>query len=324
MTETVVVPVRADAERAAAALSDAGVGRVVLFGSVARGEATERSDIDLMAIYDDLDYGERWKRRCELKELAEQAAGFSVDVSVTDRAEWRMRTTRVLTSFEGRVDRQGVVLVDRPADEDVDWGKEMVLPAGDCEEALDRLGRTRAALGELLDHLRPSPVEQGGIGVDVRARLMGRLQSGCENARTAVESAVKALIHLGADPERPPWGRDIEKLCGRLSEPHRGVLASMLEPLGTREITPRRTDAGCGRSGQDPDATPELLGEMARIACRAAVYTAGRFPADAPAASDIRVYAARIEDYLDRFAVDTGEPLRRGGPGGSEGSASGG
>ena len=310
----VVVPVRADAERAAAALSDAGVGRVVLFGSVARGEATERSDIDLMAVYDDLDYGERWKRRCELKGLAEQAAGFSVDVSVTDRAEWRMRTTRVLTSFEGRVDRQGVVLVDRPAD-DVDWGKEMVLPAGDCEEALDRLGRTRVALGELLDHLRPSPVEQGGLGVDVRARLMGRLQSGCGNARTAVELAVKALIHLGADPERTPWEHDIEKLCAQLSEPHRSVLTSMLEPLGARRITPRRTDAVYGRPGRDPGAAPELLGEMARTACRVAVYAADLFPADAPAASDIRVYAACIEDYLDSFAVDTGEPLRRGGPG---------
>ena len=314
MTErAVVVPVRADAERAAAALSRAGAGRVVLFGSVARGEATERSDIDLMAVYDDLDYGERWKMRCELKELAEQAAGFSVDVSVTDRAEWKMRTTRVLTSFEGRVDRQGVVLVDRPADDDVDWGKEMVLPAGDCEEALDRLGRTRVALGELLDHLRPSPVERGDLGVDVRARLMGRLHSGCGNARTAVELAVKALIHLGSDPEGTPWGRDIEKLCAQLSEPHRGVLTSMLEPLGARRITPRRTDAIYGRSGQDPDAAPELLGEMARTACRVAVYAADRFPADAPAASDIRVYAAYIEDYLDSFAVDTGEPLRRGG-----------
>ena len=144
---------------------------------------------------------------------------------------------------------------------------------------------------------------------------MGRLHSGCGNAHTAVELSIKALIHLGSDPERPPWGHDIEKLCAHLSEPHRGVLASMLEPLGAREITPWHTDAIYGRSGQDPDATPELLGEMARIACRAAVYTAGRFPADAPAASDIRVYAARIEDYLDRFAVDTGEPLRRGGPG---------
>ena len=106
---TVVAPTLADAERAAAALVGAGVGRVVLFGSVARGDATERSDIDLVAIFDDLDYGERWERRCELMRLAADAAGHSVDVSVTDRAEWAMRTSRVRTSFEGRAARDGVV-----------------------------------------------------------------------------------------------------------------------------------------------------------------------------------------------------------------------
>ena len=50
MSARTVVPCRADAERAAAALADVGVSRVVLFGSVARGGATERSDIDLAAM----------------------------------------------------------------------------------------------------------------------------------------------------------------------------------------------------------------------------------------------------------------------------------
>lgn len=62
-------PCRADAERAAAVLAEAGAGRVVLFGSVARGEAGERSDIDLMAVYDDLDYRKRSEKGCELERL---------------------------------------------------------------------------------------------------------------------------------------------------------------------------------------------------------------------------------------------------------------
>ena len=127
-------------------MAAAGVGRVVLFGSVARGDADERSDIDLMAIYDDLDYGERWERRCELAGLAGRAVDFPVDVSVTDRAEWRMRTTRVSTSFEGRVARDGVVLVDRLPAVDVDWDKEMVTPDSDYEEAVERLTGMRDAL----------------------------------------------------------------------------------------------------------------------------------------------------------------------------------
>ena len=44
---------------AAAALIDAGVEEVLLFGSVARGAAGGDSDIDLVAIFADLDYAER-------------------------------------------------------------------------------------------------------------------------------------------------------------------------------------------------------------------------------------------------------------------------
>ena len=47
-----------DARRAADELIAAGAGRVLLFGSLARGEQRGASDIDLVAVYDDLDYAE--------------------------------------------------------------------------------------------------------------------------------------------------------------------------------------------------------------------------------------------------------------------------
>ena len=295
-------PRRADAERAAVALAEAGVGRVVLFGSVARGDAGERSDIDLMAIYDDLDYGERWERRCELAGLAGRAAKFPVDVSVTDLAEWRMRTTRVATSFEGRVARDGVVLVDRPAAVDVDWDKKMVAPDSDYAEAVKRLEETRDALRGLLRHLRPDP-DEDAQDENVRAWILGRLRRGCGEAHMTVELAVKALIHLESDPDRPAWGHDIGKLCARLPEPHRSTLFTLLEPLGADAITPRRTDAFY-RSGID--ATPELLADLARTACRVASYAAGRFPADAPVAADIRGRVRDIEHYLAAGVEESG------------------
>ena len=310
-----MAPGRADAERAAGALAGAGVGRVVLFGSVAREDATERSDIDLVAIFDDLDYGERWQKRCESMRLAGRVVEFPVDVSVTDRAEWRMRTTRVRTSFEGRAARDGVVLVDRPAVADVDWGKEMVKPGSDYEEALDRLGRARGALGALLYQLRSDPVEQGSPEAVAWTRLADRLRRGCGEAHMAVESAVEALIHLEADPERPPRGHDIGRLCAQLPEPHRGDVLALLEPLGADAITPWHTDAVYGRSGQDPDAAPELLADLARIARRVASYVTARFPADKPDAAAIRWYVDSIEDYLNEYALDTGEPLQPGGGG---------
>lgn len=103
MTARRAVPCRADAERAAVALADVGVSRVVLFGSAARGDATERSDIDLAAIYGDLDYGTRSERVKELSSLASAAAGYPVEVFVTDRPEWKVCTEQVRTSFEGRL-----------------------------------------------------------------------------------------------------------------------------------------------------------------------------------------------------------------------------
>ena len=53
------VPTMDDAQRAADALVAAGVGEVWLYGSVARGEQHPGSDIDLVAILDDLDYRSR-------------------------------------------------------------------------------------------------------------------------------------------------------------------------------------------------------------------------------------------------------------------------
>ena len=111
---TAAIPERADAELAASALAAAGVCRVVLFGSLARGEATERSDIDLLAIYDDLDYEDRWNKRWELSSLAADAVGYPVDVVVADWPEWKVRTEWVQTSLESRAARHGVVLADRP------------------------------------------------------------------------------------------------------------------------------------------------------------------------------------------------------------------
>ena len=224
-----------------------------------------------------------------------------------------MRTSRVLTSFEGRAARDGVVLVDRPAAADVDWGKEMVMPDSDYEEALYRLGKARGAMGSLLYHLRADPVEQGGPEIVAWTRLVDRLHRSCGEAHMAVELALKSLIHLEADPERPPWGHNIEKLCAQLPEPQRGEILALLEPLGADAITPWHTDAVYGRSGQDTDASPELLAELARTACRVASYVVGRFPADNPDVEVVRWYVDSIEDYLNRYALDTGEPLEPGG-----------
>ena len=56
-----------DARRAADAVTVEGVCRVLLFGSLARGEQTPDSDIDLVVILDDLDYRTRHRRKVKFE-----------------------------------------------------------------------------------------------------------------------------------------------------------------------------------------------------------------------------------------------------------------
>lgn len=114
----------------------AGVEEVLLFGSVARGTATADSDIDLVAIFADLDYGGRHARRRELEAAARAVVSWPVQVHVTDRPEWRARVEKVSTSFERRIADASVLVASAADEAPVDWGKQMVLPMSNPQEAL--------------------------------------------------------------------------------------------------------------------------------------------------------------------------------------------
>ena len=117
-------PSESDAEQVADAFITAGVCEVWLFGSVARGESTESSDINLVAVYADLDYAQRWNREHELAELGKQVSGQPVAVLVTDLPEWEIRS-KLLTTFERRVRDQARLLRSRPiSPPEVRWDKE--------------------------------------------------------------------------------------------------------------------------------------------------------------------------------------------------------
>ncbi len=62
--------------RAAAAVARMDAAQVLLFGSVADGTATPSSDIDLVAVFDDLgDYSRRYRIKCEAQAAAREASG---------------------------------------------------------------------------------------------------------------------------------------------------------------------------------------------------------------------------------------------------------
>ena len=313
----VAAPTPAEAERAADALAGAGVARVLLFGSVARGDATEHSDVDLIAIYDDLDYRDRNLKELELTSLAVDAAGRQVDVYVTDRPEWRARTEQVRSSFERSAAVEGIVLFERPGGE-VDWSKEITVPISDYDEAVERLADVHKALSALGDCLTPGAVEnlkreRLGLEGEADAEYEARLERSCAAGHLTVENAVKALIHLASTPMESAWGHDLRRLCSLLVEPYAAEVISRLDQVGFEKLegwqTKARYEAAARRS--PINATPELARSITRVACSVAAYTAGQFVPSAEAADRIKRTVSIIEHVSDTFYQRTGERIDR-------------
>ncbi len=110
-------PSLVDARRAAEALLTEGAEEVFLYGSVSRGKATAQSDIDLLALFADIDYSERYELTCRLEKAASEAIAkrWPVQVFATDRPEWKARVEQVPSSFERRISDQGLVPVGESA-----------------------------------------------------------------------------------------------------------------------------------------------------------------------------------------------------------------
>ena len=104
----------------------------MVFGSVARGDAVPYSDIDLVAILDDVDYKRRWQTQLAWQRLAEEAAAkHQADVWVTDVPEWAAQN-RLVSSLAAAVRPELVLVATGPRDDSaVRWDKQQALPADD-------------------------------------------------------------------------------------------------------------------------------------------------------------------------------------------------
>ena len=193
------------ARRAAAALGATGASRVLVYGSVARGDQDPGSDIDLVAIFDDLDYDKRGEVQRDLCKRAEAAAGRKVDVRASDWPEWTMRTEEVSSSFEAHIATDAVVLWDREP-RDVQWHKPMVKAATNLDEAEQAMFDVEHAvhwdlrrwLETSLDH--PVPLrEQPRVAWEDHERV-GMF---CRDAALVVRRSVGVMAGLrGAYPPR--------------------------------------------------------------------------------------------------------------------------
>lgn len=208
------VPTLDTAKRAAQELLDAGVATVLLFGSLARSASRPR-DIDVVAIYDDLDYSQRRRRRCDLAARASAVSGCPVDVLVTDRPEWATRTKKVPASLEAHIAAYAVCLGNTEHRDRIDWSKEIGLPATPAAELESRFIDMSDAVTRLGDRLRPSRSEaaaaaRADFGV-LDAEENVRFATACSDVHMVIEAAAK-ITHVLTAETRPPSDHAIARL----------------------------------------------------------------------------------------------------------------
>ncbi|MXZ31106.1 MAG: nucleotidyltransferase domain-containing protein [Acidimicrobiia bacterium] len=308
-------PSVAAARLAADELAAAGAGQVLLFGSVARGEGRPHSDIDLVAIFDDLDYSRRWNLRYELTRRAGAACGHSVDVHVTDRPEWARRVDQVSASFEARIAPDAMALIDRPA-KSVNWHKEIGLPDTNDKEAEQRLDDARRELNRLRDCLQPTDWEaraaETGETAEHEQHQRDRLIDVCAKAAMAIEHSVKALTALDGRPVRHL--HNIAELLGGLPERKPAVdraLASL-----THEDVSMWRQAGtyaADRPKLTLAETADLARRLAAAACSVAEIAVAEFKARRVAASHAATAGAilaAVQDHLNTTDLLSGAARR--------------
>lgn len=319
---TACVPTLEQAHAAAEVLRGDGAAAVLLFGSVADGTAREGSDIDLVAVFDDIDYAERYPRRWRLEAKCAAAAGVPVDVHVTDWPEWTHRTNEVSSSFEWSIarHRRTRTLSEREPDQSaVRWGKEIGMPDNNLNEALERLNGVHQALGQMTAACRPWDGEatatdgRGGIGGrQRRARLRGL----CADAAMTIENALKAWAALSGVPAERT--HSIAKLVSQ-ARPLSDGLGGALAPLRDNTMRPSQEDwddVSCWRVGGTypdalPQATPDLVEPLARLLTRSAVAVADetvtRLLDEGAELSDERLSACRAQIRAARAVLAAGD-----------------
>lgn len=267
-----VVPTIEHAQAAADVLAEEGASAVLLFGSVAAGTAREGSDIDLMAVFDDIDYAERYPRRWRLEAKCSAAAGVPVEVHVTDWPEWRLRTAMVSSSFEASIAGEQQTLFERvPLPGAIRWGKEIGMPDSNLDEAVERLAAVRQALGEMTVACgqRKNETRTVGGAEDVVAWVRElRLRGLCADASMTIETALKTWCAAkGVESERT---HSVARLV-RQAAPLPSALEDALAPLQANTMRPSREaydDVSSWRiGGTYPTALPQAtLGRTERLA----------------------------------------------------------
>ena len=320
-------PTVEDARRAADALVAEGARQVWLYGSVARGEAHRGSDIDLVAVFDDVQYRGRWRTESALTKVADRASGWRTEVKVTDLPEWRIQREQVSQSFFSAISCDLKLLLessDEPSE--VDWDKAQVMATSNEALARQRLRDTLMNLRKIVAGYFPNRIEQELAHSDDRLEyreLRGtRMIMVCEASHLVVENASKAVAVLSGVKVELVWSHNVGEIIEALGAVDAAAMGSLVAAApglvkSPDYLTMWRTRGAYGTSTEGMTAleiaSPEFASAVAAIACDSAAYAAdavsriigGETPADAVR---LKEHADALRRLLTEVDIVTGEP----------------
>ena len=202
-----------------------GVRRICLYGSVARGEARPDSDIDLLAIFDGIDYAERKQIAGQCRAAADFApgsAGHRIRIIATDTAEWEIRSN-LLTSFERAISEDLMELhqSDAPVSTLNGVGKMTDQPVSDLGEAYAMVNAIRIAYDRANATLLPQSEELDLQATDPNDQLSwyqyDRYVTVVTHIDMVLETSLKAIHHLVGDAP-PPQSHRLAVLIDNLPD----------------------------------------------------------------------------------------------------------
>ncbi len=312
----VSTPTRADAKRLAKVFAEEhNVSAVLLFGSVARGDAGPKSDIDLVAVYDDLgDYTGRFERWKTLRTVGCERSGHKVDVLVTDRPEWKHRVELVRNSFEHGIADEVETLFDEP-NGSIDWGKEIGMPNTEQQVTAGKLNDISDELRELALNYLPDPFEVDAEaasdheGLDSCRRR--RLKKVCAHGAMSIEHGLKAIIVMSGNPFKQTHSAAV--LILQIPESKRALCAVVPQAL-LNETSAWRQAGTYEAVLETMDLSTEGLYERAVSYCDAAIRLSANilneynnaYPVPGRAAVDLSAYHQRLEALRTTFDLWSG------------------
>ena len=307
-----------DARKAAeAAGADPRVEQVLVFGSVARGEASEWSDIDLLVLIGDIS-NEEWEKasheiRSDVNLSCCEVWGKPIDILVQRRADFEHLSTNVTASFEYVAWGDAVVLYQSSPEQVPARCKVDGVPLDNQALAAEYVDSASPHIDTLLDIIRGIPIKEAEDDTDppgdrhsIDKRRKNRYCKLLEEAHMVIEQSFRAVasssegLSLGK-------GHQIDDYLSMMDDtPERSALAEAVETLrmDNKELKSWRLVAYTRRSvewmteatSENASAHIEVALVCSRIAINAVETRAGRSQSVLDTMAETRKTLARLED----------------------------